>query len=105
MAKLVRDRIPEIIAATGRIAATRILDKDEYLEELRRKLEEETEEFLKEDNLEELADILEVLRALTLAKGYSIEELEEERRRKALERGIFKERILLENVIDENYGL
>jgi predicted house-cleaning noncanonical NTP pyrophosphatase (MazG superfamily) len=44
--KLVRDRIPEIIAASGRTAVTWVMEEAEYRRELRRKLHEELEEYL-----------------------------------------------------------
>lgn len=66
--KLVRDRIPEIILNSGKTCHTRILDTEEYLHELHTKLKEETKEYYeaKDDSsaIEELADLLEVIRAL-----------------------------------------
>ena len=50
------------------------------------------------ENLEELADVLEVLQALCVAKGYSLAELELLRKEKAKERGGFDNRIFLEYV-------
>ncbi len=105
MAKLVRNRIPELIENDGRTAHTRILGKDEFVEFLDEKLKEETKEYLSSGNLEELADILEVVNAIALARGHSLEELEETRAMKALEKGSFSRRILLESVTDDNYGL
>ena len=55
--KLVRDKIPEIIASKGEYAKTRILDNDEYKKELDKKLLEEVNEYMTDDNVEELADI------------------------------------------------
>lgn len=96
--KLVRDRIPEIIESDGRKANTRILNEDEYIAALETKLHEEVAEYLEDNNIDEMADILEVLRALCVSRGYTLEELEEHRREKASERGGFKERIFLESV-------
>ena len=48
----------------------------------------------------ELADLLEVIRALAVSYGCSIEELERIRVEKAKERGGFEKRILLKEVID-----
>ena len=59
--KLVRDKIPEIIAQQGESANIRVLSDKEYTAALEQKLDEETAEFHKEKNLEELADILEVV--------------------------------------------
>ena len=44
--KLVRDRIPAIIAASGRTAHTRLLTEEEYIAALHRKLDEEAAELL-----------------------------------------------------------
>lgn len=97
--KLVRDGIPQLIASQGRTCETRILDTEDYIERLRAKLREETEEYLEsksdEHALEELADILEVVRALATMHGADSEALERIRAEKAARRGGFKERILL----------
>lgn len=96
--KLVRDRIPEIIVADGKDCEYEsLLDKDLH-DQLRRKLEEEVEEFLLEDNLEELADILEVVFALTKSLGHSAEELMEVREDKRKKRGGFDAGIMLNKV-------
>ena len=58
--KLVRDRIPEIIIADGKKPITRILDNDEYLRELDKKLNEEIAEYQADKSIEEMADVLEV---------------------------------------------
>lgn len=64
--KLVRDRIPEIIEASGNTCATEILSDEEYLRVVDAKLDEELAEYHKDQNLEELADLLEVIHAATL---------------------------------------
>ena len=93
--KLVRDKIPAIIESKGKRANIRILSDDEYTAELARKLDEEVSEFHKDRNLEELADILEVVYALTENIGCSKEELFAANEKKRAERGGFKERIYL----------
>ncbi len=102
--KLVRDRIPEIITKQGLSLTTRILETDEYLTELRTKLQEETNEFLAAESsseaIEELADMLEVIHALAEAHGASVQELERIRAEKADKRGGFKDRIYLIEVED-----
>ena len=99
--KLVRDRIPEIIEKSGKSCVTRILGDDEYIKMLDTKLDEELNEYHKDQNIEELADLLEVIRACTIARGYSLQELEDIRRKKADERGIFSDRIMLIEVKTE----
>ena len=48
--KLVRDKIPEIIEDSYKTPHTRILDNQEYINELDRKLDEECAEFHKDKN-------------------------------------------------------
>lgn len=96
--KLVRDRIPEIIEASGKTCETEILSDEEYLKMLDMKLDEELAEYNQEKNIEELADLLEVLYAAAKARGYSIEELEQVRIEKQKARGGFDKKILLKSV-------
>lgn len=95
--KLVRDKIPEIIKANGEIPTVRILDDEEYVQELNKKLKEEVNEYLTDGNVEELADIEEVLRALLELKGVSYDNFDKMREEKCEKRGAFKERIFLES--------
>ncbi len=97
--KLVRDKIPEIIKASGKDCNTEILPDNKYIEMLDKKLVEECDEYLESKSLEELADILEVLRAITTARGYSLDELEKIRKDKAETRGGFNDKILLKEVV------
>ena len=96
--KLVRDKIPEIIEKSGKTCVTHILSEDEYIAALETKLSEEVAEYQADKNLEEMADVLEVLQALCVARGYSLDELENMRKKKAEERGGFGEKIFLEYV-------
>ena len=96
--KLVRDRIPEIIEASGKSCATEILSDEDYLKMLDAKLDEELAEYHKDKNIEELADLLEVIRACAVARGSSVEELERVRKEKAAKRGGFEKKILLKEV-------
>ena len=91
--KLVRDKIPEIIIADGKKPIIRILDDDEYLQELDKKLNEEIAEYQADKSIEEMADALEVLFAICEARGYSIEELMEVRNGKRDKRGGFEKKI------------
>lgn len=100
--KLIRDKIPEIISASGKKANCRILSKDEYIKELDQKLDEECAEYQTDKNIEELADILEVIYAIAEARGYSATELERIRLEKSEKCGGFSQRIFLENVEDQN---
>lgn len=96
--KLVRDRIPEIIEASGNTCITEILSDEEYLKMIDTKFDEELAEYHKDQNIEELADMLEVIYAAAVARGYSIEELEKVRVEKAEKRGGFSKKILLKEV-------
>lgn len=96
--KLVRDRIPTIIEQSGKTARVRTLDEGEYVRELRAKLQEEVAEYLEAQNIEELADVMEVLFALGKLHGVSETQLLEARKRKCAERGGFEKRIYLQSV-------
>jgi len=93
--KLVRDRIPAIIEQQGETPVTRILDGEEYLLHLERKLDEEVAEYHESGSPEELADILEVVYALGEAQGLSKEELISLYQAKHETRGGFSQRIFL----------
>ena len=99
--KLVRDRIPEIIEASGNECKTAVLSDEEYIKMLDAKLDEELAEYHKDQNIEELADLLEVIYAATKARGYSIEQLEAVRVEKAAKRGAFDKKILLKEVVED----
>ena len=68
--KLVRDRIPEIIHSSGKTCSIEILSDEEYLKLVDAKLDEELAEYHKDQNIEELADLLEVIHDAALAHGY-----------------------------------
>lgn len=96
--KLVRDRIPEIIESTGKSCKTEILSDEDYLKMVDAKLDEELSEYHQDQNIEELVDLLEVIRAAAVARGYSLEDLEHVRAEKAAKRGAFEKKILLKEV-------
>lgn len=96
--KLVRDKIPEIIASTGKTCRTRILSREEYIAKLDEKLGEELAEYQDSKSLEELADLLEVMEAVARARGYTWDALLQVRDDKRAKRGGFEDRILLEEV-------
>src|SRR5690625_1365128 len=102
--KLVRDRIPEVIQANGKTCRTRTLDNEEYIEQLNTKLNEEMLEYLHASDpassLEELADMIEVIRVIVKAKGFSWEVLEQVRKEKEAKRGAFDKRVYLIDVED-----
>ncbi|MCY0864224.1 MAG: nucleoside triphosphate pyrophosphohydrolase [Sulfobacillus sp.] len=97
--KLVRDRIPEIIASEGKRYRVRTLDTEEFVARLREKLDEEIAEYRRAETsaeaIEELADILEVIYHLAAVHGSTVEELEAVRIRKRVKRGGFEKRLFL----------
>nr|MBQ4455023.1 nucleoside triphosphate pyrophosphohydrolase [Clostridia bacterium] len=99
--KLVRDKIPEIIEKAGKTYVWFTLSDEEYLKLLDEKLNEELAEYQESKDLEELADLLEVMRAVASARGSSMEDVEKSRIQKAEKRGGFEQKILLEKVIEE----
>ena len=98
--KLVRDKIPQIIEAQGKTCVTEVLAEEDYLRLLDAKLSEELAEYQESKSLEELADLLEVMQTVVTARGYTWQELESVRREKCENRGGFRERILLKEVIE-----
>ena len=99
--KLVRDKIPEIIAASGKTCRTQVLTDEAYLKMLDRKLEEELAEYQESKEVEELADLLEVIAAAASARGCTWERLLAIREEKRLARGGFEEKLLLLEVSEE----
>ena len=55
-------------------------------------------EYQESKSLEELADLLEVMRAVVSARGWSWEQLEQVRQEKAALRGGFEKKVLLKEV-------
>lgn len=98
--KLVRDKIPQIIKNSNKAFDIHVASKEEALDLLNQKLDEEVCEFHKDQNLEELSDIMEVLFALAKNLGYSEEELLNKRLEKRQARGGFDENIVLEKVYE-----
>lgn len=96
--KLVRDRIPEIIEASRKTCKTVSFNDVEYLRMLDTKLDEELAEYHKDQSIEELADLLEVIRATAVARGYTVEELEQLRAQKVQARGAFEKKVFLYEV-------
>ncbi len=96
--KLVRDRIPEIIGEQNLACTFKVMTEEEYLEALDAKLDEELAEYRKSGDVEELADLLEVIYAIAEAKGMGAVLLDDKRRAKAAERGKFKKRLMLMTV-------
>ena len=97
--KLVRDNIPEIIRGNGQTPVVRELSGDEYRARLNEKLLEEVREYLANNCVEELCDILEVAEALAGSMGCSAAEMQAVKTKKALANGRFQKKLFLEEVI------
>ncbi|MGU3435036.1 nucleoside triphosphate pyrophosphohydrolase [Actinomycetes bacterium M1A6_2h] len=99
MGKLVRDLIPDIITASGRVPSTRILDPGQYRDALFDKLFEEASELREAaelEKVEELADVYEVVRALAADLGITMSRLQDVAAQKRGSRGGFDRRVWLD---------
>ena len=95
---LIRDKIPEIIEQSGKNCIIEVMDNYTYIEYLDQKLNEELAEYQQDKSIEELADLLEVMYAVVVARGHSVAELERIRLEKAEKRGAFEKKLLLKSV-------
>jgi predicted house-cleaning noncanonical NTP pyrophosphatase (MazG superfamily) len=93
--KIVRDRIPEIIEKSGAKYDIEILTDEKALLYLEKKLQEELDEYYKNKNVDELADIMEVIEAIAERKGYAFGRLLSLKEEKRKARGGFEKNILL----------
>ena len=97
--KLVRDNIPEIIRSSGNEPNIRIAADDELKSLLGAKLHEEVQELLtaskKEDIIEEICDVLEVLSVISSSNGIDTTELFERADIKRKANGSFLNKIVL----------
>lgn len=97
--KLVRDKIPEEINnIEGRKASYKILDDEEYLQELDKKLFEEAHEFVEGHSVDELADLTEVISTIMKLENISEEDVEKARKIKNDKKGRFDNKIYLIDV-------
>lgn len=103
--KLVRDNIPEIIKRNNEVAITRKLNEDEYRIELYKKMFEECKEVEESKNsdelLEELSDVLEIVKSIAELEGKKLDDVVMISNQKRLKRGGFTKRIFLEKTMDK----
>lgn len=105
--KLIRDQLPTIMRAKGIVVHERTMEQNEFIQKLRDKLLEEAEEVRQAQNieelLEELADVLEIIKTLSSANGLTMQQVEEKRIEKCKLKGGFEGRIFNHRVdIEEN---
>lgn len=98
--KLVRDKIPEIIENDGKISKIKKVKGEEVIKLLNKKLDEELSEYKENEDIEELADLVEVVYGILHHKGMSLKEFERMRTEKNRKRGSFNDGILLLEVIE-----
>ena len=99
--KLVRDKIVDKINSRGDIATYRVLSDDEYLTELNKKLLEESNEFIEENSVEELGDVMEVIESIMRVKKISWEDVRKAQDIKREKNGGFLNKIYLESVSEK----
>ena len=99
--KLVRDLIPRIIEDAGKTCKYHIADPDEYEDFLYEKMREELDEFIENPSYEEAADIYEVLSAILRLHSLTMFSVDSTATTKREKRGGFRDRIILEEVIDK----
>ena len=100
--KLVRDKIPNIIEEKGETPVIKVLNENDYKKELEKKLYEEYKEVIEasgDERIEELADMLEVIRALASLENKNLNDVIAIADKKNKKRGAFDEKIFLEKVI------
>lgn len=95
--KLVRDKVPKIISSKGIKCKWRVASDEEFWVKLKEKLKEEIDEFLEDDSIEELADVMEVISEI---RRHYKEEVVSVQRHKYENKGGFYEKIILEEVED-----
>ena len=93
--KAIRDKIPEIIAESGKKSNIKELDDTSFLAELEKKLIEEVNEYAESKDVEELADLVEVIYRISELKGVNSDELDKIRKDKAEKRGKFDDNLFL----------
>lgn len=100
--KLVRDRIPELMSEPGNVLEVLTLDHKAHISALKEKLREEVEEVFnaktREQIIEEIADVAEVLDALALKLSIKKSEIEALKRAKSIRKGGFDRGIFVKTV-------
>ena len=89
--KAVRDKIPQIIESSGKNCNVKKLSDSEFLAELEKKLVEELNEYQESKDVEELADILEVIYRISELKEVNLDKIRQEKieKRGGFEKNLF----------------
>ena len=95
--KAIRDKIPEIIKESGNVCNSVTLSDEQFLIELEKKLVEELTEYQESKNVEELADVLEVIYKISNLKGFDLDKV---RLEKIEKRGKFEKNLFLIDTSD-----
>ena len=95
--KAIRDKIPEIIKESGNVCNSVVLSDEQFLIELEKKLVEELTEYQESKNVEELADVLEVIYKISNLKGFDLDKV---RLEKIEKRGKFEKNLFLIDTSD-----
>ena len=102
--KLIRDNIPEIIKEGNKSCVVEVLDESRFIVELNKKLLEESIELSEASNrdeiINELADIQELIDTIKEKNGILDEEVMEKQVKKAQTNGRFEKRLYLVSVSD-----
>lgn len=93
--KAIRDGIPYIIRTSGKNCFVKTVSDEEFLPYMENKLLEEVNEYLESREIEELADVLEVICRIVELKGVSIDEVKKIQSAKSFERGSFSKNYIL----------
>lgn len=99
--KIIRDKIPDIIEKSGKKAIVEKVRGNQLLKLLNKKLYEELDEYNESGEIEELADLVEVVQAILEHKEITMDEFNEIKEKKNMEKGGFKEGLLLLKVTED----
>lgn len=102
--KLVRDKIPEIIRSVGKEPVYRVASEEEFKVLLKKKLQEEMNEYFQSGDVDEIADLVEVISAILKTEGIMWADLMDKVQAKAESRGGFNSKLVLESVKHSGIG-
>lgn len=97
--KLVRDKMPEIMRASGEEPNTRTLSEEEFKKQIRLKLLADAGEArvatTRDELVKELADVLEIVEAIAAVEGVPLDDVRRAQAARRFERGGFEGRTYL----------